>query len=86
MISANNTYANSVVLRINEEYIEEAYESCKEVSMPSSSDTVIASACGQYGVFCNAERCNIAIVTKLRKIPCNILITDFLIIWAIPVI
>ncbi|KAJ8924000.1 hypothetical protein NQ315_006776 [Exocentrus adspersus] len=50
-------YASSVTLNVQESYMKKVYDSCKDVSLPSTGGSVLASACGKYGAtWCTPER------------------------------
>ncbi|CAG9821327.1 unnamed protein product [Phaedon cochleariae] len=51
------SYVDEIEISINEKMLNDTYESCKDVSMPSSGGTVMSSACGSYGAtWCNPLR------------------------------
>ncbi|XP_018569147.1 Niemann-Pick type protein homolog 1B [Anoplophora glabripennis] len=52
-----DAYVTSVTVNVTSSYIEKIYNSCKDVSLPSTGGSVLASACGKYGAtWCNTER------------------------------
>lgn len=50
-------YASSVNLYTNNETLTNIYNSCKDVSLPSTGEPVLQSACGNYGsIWCTPKR------------------------------
>ncbi|KAJ8971116.1 hypothetical protein NQ317_007664 [Molorchus minor] len=50
-------YASSVSVNIYKTYMYKIYESCQDVSLPSTGGSVLGSACGNYGAtWCTPER------------------------------
>lgn len=50
-------YVKQIYMNIEEEYLNSMFDSCKDVSMPSSSSKVMDSACLPYGsAYCTPER------------------------------
>ncbi|KAJ8952599.1 hypothetical protein NQ318_004146 [Aromia moschata] len=56
-INNHPSYASSVTVNIYASYAEKIFNSCKDVSLPSTGGSVLASACGDYGAtWCTPER------------------------------
>ena len=63
-LSANSTVVNennqTLITKLNnfveEEFALNLYDSCKEVSNPSSNSRAITTLCGAWGELCNADR------------------------------
>ncbi|CAH1282722.1 unnamed protein product [Diabrotica balteata] len=50
-------YTDDVTVYIDEKYINQTYESCKDVSLPATGESVMGSSCGNYGaLWCNPQR------------------------------
>ncbi|KAJ8964878.1 hypothetical protein NQ314_004560 [Rhamnusium bicolor] len=50
-------YASSTTFNMYKSYMHKIYNSCKDVSLPSTGGSVLASACGNYGAtWCTPER------------------------------
>lgn len=55
--TTGKTYADSVNLMVTEKVITDIYNSCKDVSLPSTGEPVLQSACGSYGaIWCTPYR------------------------------
>lgn len=51
------SYSDNITLNMSESFMKKTYESCKDVSLPSTGGTVMENACGSYGaVWCNPLR------------------------------
>lgn len=50
------TYAYSVDVSISERYMKDAYESCKQVSMPQSGQAAMDIACGVPVALCDHKK------------------------------
>ncbi|XP_044253215.1 NPC intracellular cholesterol transporter 1 homolog 1b-like [Tribolium madens] len=54
---SNANYIEKVQENIDENYIQEVYDSCKNVANPSTSSKLIGLVCGKYGAaYCTPER------------------------------
>lgn len=50
-------YVEAVDFNVSEEFASSTYDSCKEVSMPQTGQTLMnAVACGKYSYHCNPQR------------------------------
>ncbi|XP_048518138.1 NPC intracellular cholesterol transporter 1 homolog 1b [Dendroctonus ponderosae] len=55
--AANKEYASEVVLYASNTTLSDIYQSCKDVSLPSTGEPVLQSACGNYGsIWCTPKR------------------------------
>ncbi|XP_060525180.1 NPC intracellular cholesterol transporter 1 homolog 1b-like [Cylas formicarius] len=52
-----SAYAYSVSLYVTDDVIDGIYDTCKDVSLPSTGERVLQSTCGSYGaIWCNPTR------------------------------
>lgn len=52
-----SAYIQELSVLISEDYMEAAFNSCKEVAYPSTGGLVLDAACGEYtSTYCTAER------------------------------
>jgi len=52
----NETLVTKLDIYINEQFAVDMFDSCKEVTNPSSNSRAITTLCGAWGELCNADR------------------------------